>query len=212
MRDIFYRISKVISTAVFIVLILLIALILAYIFRVNYMTKHDRLGEVRMNMYTILTQSMYPTIKAGDVVITYKNLDNKYDEGDIITFVSESNTRFNITHRIVKVYNVNGVYSYQTKGDANNTADSEIVKGENILGQVKIKLPKVGYFQQFMTSKFGFIVAVLLPCLGIVIYDILKLFKVATRKSMGVIKKDTSNDEEARKKLKEVMDSEDEQL
>lgn len=202
MKEVLHRISKIISTAIFIILVALIILIVAYILRINYMAKNDRLGEIRMNMYTILTQSMYPTIKAGDVVITYKNMDNKYNVGDIITFVSESNTRFNITHRIVNVYNVNGVYSYQTKGDSNNIADSEIVKGENILGQVKFKIPKVGYLQQFMTSKFGFIVAVLLPCLGVVIYDILKLFRVATKKSITLIR---GPKEEEREKLKEVI-------
>ena len=69
MKNIIHRISKIISTAIFVILIMIIAVILFYIFRVNYMTKHDRLGEIRFNIYTILTQSMYPTIEAGDVVI-----------------------------------------------------------------------------------------------------------------------------------------------
>lgn len=205
MRDIVNRIMKIISSAIFVVLVLLIILIVFYIVRVNFLASNDRLGEVKINFYTILTQSMYPTIKAGDVVITYKEDNNKYNDGDVITFVSEQNGGITITHRVDEVYNVNNSYSYKTKGDNNNAPDNEITSGDNVLGKVVVKIPKVGYIQQFLVSKTGWIVAVVLPCLGIVIYDILKLFKHTARKGSQLIKRDKRT-EEARKKLKEVVD------
>lgn len=205
MRDIVNRIMKIISSAIFVVLVLLIILIVFYIVRVNFLASNDRLGEVKINFYTILTQSMYPTIKAGDVVITYKEDNNKYNDGDVITFVSEQNGGITITHRVDEVYNVNNSYSYKTKGDNNNAPDNEITSGDNVLGKVVVKIPKVGYIQQFLVSKTGWIVAVILPCLGIVIYDILKLFKHTARKGSQLIKRDKRT-EEARKKLKEVVD------
>ena len=205
MRDIVNRIMKIISSAIFVVLVLLIILIVFYIVRVNFLASNDKLGEVKINFYTILTQSMYPTIKAGDVVITYKEDNNKYNDGDVITFVSEQNGGITITHRVDEVYNVNDSYSYKTKGDNNNAPDNEITSGDNVLGKVVVKIPKVGYIQQFLVSKTGWIVAVVLPCLGIVIYDILKLFKHTARKGSQLIKRDKRT-EEARKKLKEVVD------
>ena len=205
MRDIVNRIMKIISSAIFVVLVLLIILIVFYIVRVNFLASNDKLGEVKINFYTILTQSMYPTIKAGDVVITYKEDNNKYNDGDVITFVSEQNGGITITHRVDEVYNVNDSYSYKTKGDNNNAPDNEITSGDNVLGKVVVKVPKVGYIQQFLVSKTGWIVAVILPCLGIVIYDILKLFKHTARKGSQLIKRDKRT-EEARKKLKEVVD------
>ena len=205
MRDIVNRIMKIISSAIFVVLVLLIILIVFYIVRVNFLASNDKLGEVKINFYTILTQSMYPTIKAGDVVITYKEDNNKYNDGDVITFVSEQNGGITITHRVDEVYNVNNSYSYKTKGDNNNAPDNEITSGDNVLGKVVVKIPKVGYIQQFLVSKTGWIVAVILPCLGIVIYDILKLFKHTARKGSQLIKRDKRT-EKARKKLKEVVD------
>lgn len=205
MRDIVNRIMKIISSAIFVVLVLLIILIVFYIVRVNFLASNDKLGEVKINFYTILTQSMYPTIKAGDVVITYKEDNNKYNDGDVITFVSEQNGGITITHRVDEVYNVNDSYSYKTKGDNNNAPDNEITSGDNVLGKVVVKIPKVGYIQQFLVSKTGWIVAVILPCLGIVIYDILKLFKHTARKGSQLIKRDKRT-EKARKKLKEVVD------
>ena len=209
MKNIINRILKIISSAIFVILVILIILILIYIVRVKFLANNDKLGDVKINFYTILTQSMYPTIKAGDVVITYQNDGNKYNSGDVVTFISEKNGGITITHRITDVMAVNGSYSYKTKGDNNNSADSEIIASDKALGKVVVKIPKAGYIQQFLVSKAGFIVAVLLPCLAIVIYDILKLFKFTARKSKNLIKKDKRTDD-ARKKLNEVVEDESE--
>lgn len=195
---------KIISSAIFVILVLLIILIVLYIVRVNFLASNDKLGEVKINFYTILTQSMYPTIKAGDIVITYKEDNNKYNEGDVITFISDQNGGITVTHRIKEVFNVNDSYSYRTKGDNNNAPDNEIIFGDNVLGKVLIKIPKAGYIQQFLVSKTGWIAAVILPCLAIVIYDILKLFKFTARKGKQIVKKDKRT-EDARNKLNEVI-------
>ena len=163
-----------------------------------------------MNFYTILTQSMYPTIKAGDVVVTYSEDNNHYRTGDVITFISRGNGGITVTHRITEVYVNNGNYSYKTKGDGNNTSDRELVDGADVLGKVVLKLPMVGYFQQFLVSKTGWIVVVLLPCLGIVIYDIIKIVRIAARNSRSVIAR-TKESDDARKKLKEVIEEDEEE-
>ena len=168
-KNLINRIFKIISSAVFVILLMLIILIVFYIFRVNFLADNDKLGDVKVNFYTILTQSMYPTIKAGDIVITYKNDDNKYNNGDVITFISDQNGGITVTHRIKEVFSVNENYSYKTKGDNNNAADNEVISGDNVLGKVVLKIPKAGYIQQFLVSKTGWVIAVLLPCLGIVI-------------------------------------------
>ncbi len=180
------------------------------------MADNDKLGEVKINIYTILTQSMYPTIKAGDVIVTYKEDNNKYSTGDIITFVSQNNVGMTITHRVEEVLSLNGEYSYRTKGDNNNTADNEIINSNSVIGRVIFKVPKAGYIQQFLVSKTGWIVAVVLPALGIIIYDLLKIVLIAT----GVRPKSSAekvlNDEDneriklARKRLKEVVEDESE--
>lgn len=204
MKNIINRIMKIISSAIFVILVLLIILIVLYIVRVKFLASNDKLGEVKINFYTILTQSMYPTIKAGDIVVTYKEDNDMYNEGDVITFISEQNGHIFVTHRVKEVFNVNGSYSYRTKGDNNNASDNEITSGDNVLGKVVVKIPKAGYIQHFLVSKTGWIVAVILPCLAIVIYDILKLFKFTARKGKQLVKKDKRT-EDARNKLNEVI-------
>ena len=195
------RILKIISSAIFVLLLIVIVLIIFYIVRVNFLASDDKLGEVKINFYTILTQSMHPTIDAGDVVVTYKNDKNAYNTGDIITFISNNNGGIVITHRIYEVYNVNNALSYKTKGDNNNAPDNEIVSSDKVLGKVVFRVPKAGYIQQFLISKTGWVVAVVLPALGIIIYDVMKLVRSIARKGL----KNNEQTEKARKRLKEVM-------
>lgn len=203
MKKTFDRIGKIISSAVFVLLMIIIVLIVIYLIRVRVLTKYDRLGEVKLNFYTILTTSMVPTIDAGDIVITYKNDNNIYNNGDIITFVREGSST-PITHRVIDVSIVNDEYFYQTQGDHNATADTMLVSANNVIGRVTVKLPKLGYLQQFLVTKVGWITAIVLPCMAIVIYDILKVIRLACGKTKKIIK-ETDKTLEARNNLKKVI-------
>ena len=197
------RIGKIISSAVFVLLMIIIVLIVVYIIRVKFLSNNNRLGEVKLNFYTILTTSMVPTIDAGDIVVTYKNDKDLYNTGDIITFVREGSAA-TITHRVVDVSILNGQRYYQTKGDHNASIDTSLVPASNVIGRVAVRVPKLGYLQQFLVTKVGWITAIVLPCLGIVIYDILKAVKLACGKTKKVIK-ETDKTIQARKNLKKVI-------
>lgn len=185
MKDKLQKILKVISSIIFVVLIIIIVLFAVYILGVKYLEKENRLDEVPINFYTILTQSMYPKIKAGDIIITYQNKDDKYKVGDIITYVSSNKSArgLTITHRVTEVLLVNDEYVYKTKGDNNNAGDSGTVPENDVMGKYIFKIPKAGYIQQFLVTRFGWITAIVLPCLGVIIYDIIKVFKIVVNKS-----------------------------
>lgn len=201
MKNVLNRIAKIISSAIFVLLIIIIILIVGYIIRIKFLASNNRLGEVRVNLYTILSQSMYPKIKAGDIVITYKNKNNIYNIGDIITFTSTGNISngITITHRVTDIYKVNDLYTYKTKGDNNNTEDLTTVPAENVMGRVVFRIPKAGYIQQFLVTRTGWIVAIVLPSFGVIIYDILKLFRVVGNKTND---KKLVEDEDVRKRKK----------
>ena len=124
---------------------------------------------------------MLPAIDIKDIVVTKKIPAEELDVGDIITFISPD-TRYggiSITHRILdKTYDESlGSYTYRTKGDNNNVADTALVPNTNILGKVILKIPKLGYIQDLLASKGGLIIVVLIPCLVILSYDIMKIMK-----------------------------------
>lgn len=212
-KDILNRIGKIISSAIFIVLMMIIVLIVIYLVRVKLLANNDKLGEVRTNFYTIVSQSMYPTIEAGDIVITYRNDNNNYNVGDIITFVSTSSVSNGviITHKVVEVVSLNGEYFYRTKGDNNSTPDPTLVDSKNVIGKVIFRVPKAGFIQQFLVTKTGWIVAIVLPCCGIIIYDILKMFRVMSKKKKKQLPENDQT-KRAREQLKEVLDYEEEEL
>lgn len=208
MKDVLNKVFKIISGFIFAILVMIIIAIICYVVRINYLAAHDRLGEIRTNFYTILTQSMHPNIKAGDIVVTYREDNNEYKKGDVITFVSRANGNINITHRIKEVYNENGL-SYQTKGDNNNSVDNEIIPSEYVLGKVIFKIPKAGYIQQFLVSKTGWILAIVLPSMAIIIYDILKIFKKVYGKN-NIVNDEDEEIKKRKKHLEKVLNSNDE--
>ena len=109
MRDFFKKLSKIISNILFWVLMGIIILLVFYIVTIKIYARQNRLDEIKFNMYTILTTSMEKTIMAGDVVIDYKNKNNIYEVGDIITFYSNrGNGQITITHRIIDIKIENG--------------------------------------------------------------------------------------------------------
>ena len=110
--------------------------------------------------------SMHPTINVGDLVVvqTQRGLlspqntaINKYKEGDIVAFSSEANPKLFTTHRIVSKEVKDGKVFYQTKGDANNAADQNLVAEENIIGKSTFKLPYFGRLFAFAKSNVVFL-------------------------------------------------------
>ena len=53
----------------------------------------------------------------------------------------------------------------------------------NIIGEVIFKIPKLGYVQSVLATKGGLIIVVLIPCLAILSYDIVKLGRNIKKKA-----------------------------
>lgn len=183
-------ITSVISYAIFIWLLLVGLMLLAYVADIKIRAAKGDTSPPIYNAYVVLTGSMVPEIMPKDVVVTKKREAKDLEVGDIITFLSSDPRLSNIivTHRIkAKYYDATtNKYTFQTKGDANNTADFTLAEDTNIIGEVIFKIPKIGYIQRILATKGGLIIVVLIPCLAILSYDIVKLGKNVKNK---VVKK-----------------------
>lgn len=180
-------IISVLSYSLFIFLLLVGGALLLYVADIKIRAAKGDYSAPKFNAYVVLSGSMLPTIQIKDIVVTKKIEESRLDVGDIITFISPD-TRFggiSITHRIIDKYydDSKGSYSYRTQGDNNNVADSVLVPNENILGKVILKIPKLGYIQDILSSKGGLIIFIILPCLAILSYDIMKVIRNMLRKS-----------------------------
>ena len=180
-------IVSVISYAIFVFLLLVGGTLLLYVADIKIRAMKGDYSAPMFNAYVVLSGSMLPVIQINDVVVTKKVPEEELEIGDIITFISPDD-RFggiSITHRIIdRLYDEEqGIYTFKTQGDANNVADGVPVPNANILGKVILKIPKLGYIHEILASKGGLIIFILIPSLGILSYDIVKMFRKFGKKS-----------------------------
>lgn len=132
----------------------------------------------------VLTDSMYPNIQSGDLIIC-KTLDaTDVKVGDVIAFFDPAgNGSAVVTHRVIEVTELNGEVAWRTQGDANNVADSSIVPGNNLVGRYKMRIAGAGNVAMFMQTTQGLIVCVVVPILLFVGYDVVrrKLYEKAQK-------------------------------
>lgn len=180
-------IINVISYTIFIWLLLIGGVLLVYVADMKIRAAKGDFTPPTYNAYVVLTGSMIPEIDPMDVVITKRRDAKELEAGDIITFLS-SDSRLSgiiVTHRILDKYydSTTGKYSFQTKGDANNTEDLALAEDYNIIGEVIFKIPKLGYIQEILASRGGLIIFIFIPCVAVLSYDIVKLVKNAGKKN-----------------------------
>lgn len=121
---------------------------------------------------TVISGSMEPEISVGDYVIIKKPRKENIQKGTIITFEQDGVL---VTHRVESVIS-NGVYS--TKGDANNTVDSQLVKFEDIVGTSVMVVPIFGNILLWLRTIPGII--------SILVGTVLFIFWPTSRKSKEI--------------------------
>ncbi len=100
--------------------------------------------------YTVLTGSMAPTYPPGTLVVVKPSEDVAV--GDAVTYQLRSGDATVVTHRVIGVgYNGDGEKRYTLQGDANEAPDSELVRPEQLRGEVWYSLPWVGHLGVLFT-------------------------------------------------------------
>ncbi len=212
------RILGVISD-VLLVLLLVIAIVIT-VMTFTSKNSQDGIGNIfGYTPFSIQSDSMKPTFKSGDLIITkeVKNI-NDLKIGDVITYstvLSDDSGRsvrgFN-THRIVDVeYNTDEtIKSFVTKGDAMDTEDNTLVFPDQVIakqvnsgfdedGEQKdgLVIANFGMALDFLQSRVGFMVCVIIPLALYFIWQTYKLIAMFTAaKSSG----DADNEEEIKRK------------
>ncbi|MGE6257151.1 signal peptidase I [Heyndrickxia sporothermodurans] len=181
----FKSISKIISILILTIVFLAIAFLLYFSFQSK---KHpEKVPTIfGISPLTVLTNSMHPFIKAGDLVFIKKVDPAEVKENDVITF-KETTTKF-ITHRVISIKKQDGHIGFVTKGDNNNVADSNLVSSDQLVGSLLLKIPKAGYFAKFVSGPIGFILLILIPATGYICLEVYeRLSKPKNKKSSDII-------------------------
>ena len=170
-------------------------------------------------MYHVESDSMYPTIEKGDMIISkaiknvddHEKVDKQIDVGDVVTFKQEvKGVVINNTHRVIKdVYYDEeiGGYCIVTKGDNPSAPEDKPLPIENIKAKMVKKTAFLENIYTFLGSTSGIAIVIILP-MGLLlvstIYQLVqKIRKPAEAPSPAPTKTKAELEEEIKRKAVE---------
>lgn len=90
----------------------------------------------------IAGRSMSPAMKLGDIAAVTKIPIESIKVGDVIQYRTEHGS---VIHRVTKIWQKGDNRLFITKGDANDSPDTDPVHPNQILGKVTFVIPKLGW-------------------------------------------------------------------
>lgn len=124
----------------------------------------------------VLTDSMYPLIESGDLIICHTAEPEQIQVGDVIAYFDPAgNGSTIVTHRVMEVTEQGGQIAWRTKGDNNNVEDRLLVTGDKLVAIYEdTRIPGFGNVALFMQTTPGLIVCVVCPIVLLVGYDMIR--------------------------------------
>ena len=207
-KQIFKFITDVISWTCLCLLIIIGVCMAYYVIAAKIYASKGEEYKPYFSLYTIISPSMEPNIKVYDVILDTRVDDPKdIKVGDVITFVSTSSLSngMTITHRVVDIVETDQGLRFVTKGDNNQSPDGAYALPENVIGKTLLRIPMLGRVQFLLANKGMWLILIVIPALGIIVYDILKLFKTSSLKGKleNMISEDEPIDKEAQRQREE---------
>lgn len=132
---------------------------------------------------TVASDSMNPTFAKNDMIISHEIDDlGELGEGDVITFWTMDiveGQKVKNTHRIVEINEVNGTKTFVTRGDNNSQDDTYPVYAVDIIGKwTGVKLSGFGKIMDYLRTKTGFFICIVIPMALFFLYELYKLIVV----------------------------------
>lgn len=137
-----------------------------------------------VQILSIQTDSMSPTLLAGDLIVDTAVKDvTSLRVGDIITYWTTINgERVLNTHRINEIYNIGDgddlKLVFQTKGDNNTSADTLTVHQSSVVGKYAFRIKGLGKAFDYLQTSTGFLLIVVIPVFLFFIYHLVQFFRV----------------------------------
>ena len=132
----------------------------------------------------VISGSMEPQIHEGDLLFVMgkdaediKNGTAEDKDGDIIVFIANWHGApvEPIVHRVINKYQNNGMWYFETKGDANAIPDQGVRSEDDIIGVVVGGIPFIGWVKIFLTDS-GLLIPLLVVISALLIFSIVRDF------------------------------------
>ena len=173
--------KRILNTVVNVILVIAIALAAMCTYVSYVSTSGNGVPSIfGIRMFSIQTESMYPTLLPGDLIFDTGVKDpGELRNGDIITYWTVINgERVLNTHRIHEVYDGGGYLIFATKGDNNSAADPLTVHESEIVGKYSFRVEGVGKVFDYLQTSTGFLIVVVIPVFLFFLFHLVQFFRV----------------------------------
>lgn len=172
---------KIVNTVINVVLV--IAIVLAAL--CTYLSFVSTSGNGVPNIlgtafFSVKTDSMYPTLLPGDLVVGKLVKDpSTLRKGDIITYWTVINgERALNTHTIHEIYDGGERLFFRTKGDNNTSVDPITVHESEVVSQYVFRIGGLGKVFDYLQTGTGFLLIIVLPVFLFFLYHLIQFFRV----------------------------------
>ena len=131
--------------------------------------------------YIVLSDSMQDTFAVGDMSVSKTVDPQTLEAGDVITFKSIDPNNYGsvVTHKIRKITTYEGEPAFTTYGTTTGADDAYPVPFDNVIGEYQFRLPRMGYFFQFLKTPAGYFTIILIPFLVLIALQAVKFIRLA---------------------------------
>lgn len=174
--------KRILNTVINVILVLaiMVAAVCTYVSYVS--TSGNGVPSILgVRVFSIQTESMYPTLEPGDLIFGKGIKDtSELEVGDIITYWTVINgERVLNTHRIVEIYDGGNHLIFETQGDNNTTTDPLTVHESEVVAQYNgKKIDGLGKVFDYLQTSTGFLLVVVLPVALFFLYHLINFFRV----------------------------------
>lgn len=168
---------KIIGNILYYLLVIFIVLILLVVILQRVTKNNASIGGIRI--FNIVTESMVPEYKVGDILISKSTSLDKIKVGDDIVYLGNKDTFTGkvVTHRVIDIEkNEDGTYLFHTKGIA-NIAEDPVVSGSQVYGVIIYKTVILSFISKIINNLYGFYFLIFTPLTILIVVKIIKIYQ-----------------------------------
>ena len=151
---------------------------------------NNRISIFSYRMFTVVSGSMEPKYKIGDVLVAKEIAPSKIKVGDAISYLGKVGTFKDkvVTHQVIEIEKSDdGKYIYHTKG-LSNIIEDPIVYEDQLYGKVIYKAVLLSFIYSIISKPLGMFILVLVPIMYIIISEIIITLVEKEEKRRGINK------------------------
>lgn len=162
------------------VLILIFALCMTAFTIISVRTLGGNANILGYKPYIVLSDSMRDTFQVGDISVSKAVDPATLEPGDIVTFTSIDPDHYGevVTHKIREITTYEGQPAFVTYGTTTGEDDAYPAPFDQVVGEYVFRVPKLGYFFQFLKTPAGYVTVILLPFLVLIGLQIVRFVRL----------------------------------